>query len=193
MAYLASGEIGPRAVDAACGVIEGLSLALLNNIPDGPDAGHGVIDRTVGLARRLFGEGLRYFVASAAALVVDYAVLVGATELFRIHYLVSAALGFAGGLLVNYLLSVTWVFRERRLANRWAEAAGFAAVGLLGLALNEGLMALFVEGFGLAYAVAKIPATGIGFVFNYGVRRVLLFTRGPIMRDEPPAEQARAA
>lgn len=154
---------------------------------------HGLIDRAVGLVRKLFGEGLRYFVASAAALVVDYAVLVGATEIFKIHYLVSAALSFTGGLLVNYLLSVTWVFKERRLENRWVEAAGFAAVGVLGLALNEGLMALFVEGFGLVYAVAKIPATGIGFVFNYGLRRILLFTRRPAAQAEPPAERARAA
>jgi putative flippase GtrA len=156
-------------------------------------ADRGLIDRAAGLGRKLFGEGIRYFVASAAALVVDYATLVGATELFKIHYLVSAALGFTGGLLVNYLLSVAWVFKERRLANRWAEAAGFVAVGLIGLAVNEGLMALFVEGFGLVYAVAKFPATGIGFVFNYGLRRILLFTRGPAAPDAAPAERAQAA
>lgn len=192
MAYLAPGEISPRTVDAArAASSRGLSLALLNN-NSGDRADQGLIARAPALARKLSGEGLRYFVASAAALAVDYSVLVGATEIFKIHYLVSAALSFTGGLLVNYLLSVTWVFKERRLENRWIEAAGFAAVGVLGLALNEGLMALFVEGFGLAYAVAKIPATGIGFVFNYGLRRILLFTRRPA-QAEPPAEQAQAA
>jgi len=131
------------------------------------------------VARTLAGEGFRYFVASAAALAADFTVLVTATELFKVHYLVSAALGFSAGLVINYILSVTWVFQERRLQNRWLEAGGFAIIGLIGLAMNEALMALFVEGFGLAYALAKIPATGLGFLFNYGVRRVLLFTKGP--------------
>jgi putative flippase GtrA len=155
----------------------------------------GVMGRLIALGRKLAGESLRYFVASAVALAVDYAILVGATELLGVHYLVSAALGFSAGLLVNYLLSVTWVFKERRLKSRWIEAAGFAAIGVLGLGLNEGLMALFVEGVGLPYALAKIPATGVGFLFNYGVRRILLFTQGsrPAKLAASAAERARAA
>jgi putative flippase GtrA len=155
----------------------------------------GLVGRAIALGRKLAGESLRYFVASAAALAVDYAILVGATELLGVHYLVSAALGFSAGLLVNYLLSILWVFKERRLKNRWIEAAGFAAIGVMGLGLNEGLMALFVEGVGLPYALAKIPATGVGFLFNYGVRRVLLFTQGggAAKLAAAPAERARAA
>lgn len=151
--------------------------------------------RSVALARKLAGESARYFVASAAALAADFAILVGATELLHVHYLASAALGFSAGLVVNYLLSVTWVFKERRLKSRWIEAAGFAAIGVLGLGLNEGLMALFVEGVGLPYALAKIPATGVGFAFNYGVRRILLFTKGAQPAASPAAsvEPARAA
>jgi putative flippase GtrA len=152
-----------------------------------PGGDFGVIAQATGLARKLAGESMRYFVASAAALAADFMMLVGLTEFLKVNYLISAAVGFSVGLLINYVLSVTWVFRERRLKNRWFEALGFAAVGLAGLALNEGLMALFVEGFGLAYALAKIPATGVGFVFNYGVRRVLLFTKG----TPSPAEAAQ--
>jgi putative flippase GtrA len=151
-----------------------------------------VIASAARLARTLVGESMRYFVASAAALAADFMVLVGTTEFFKVNYLISAALGFSVGLLVNYILSVTWVFRERRLENRTLEALGFAVVGLAGLALNEGLMALFVEGFGLAYALAKIPATGVGFLFNYGVRRVLLFTRAPEAASGKSAASARA-
>jgi putative flippase GtrA len=145
---------------------------------DDPSGDPRVIARAKRLAQTLAGESMRYFVASAVALGADFLVLVGLTEFGKINYLISAALGFSVGLLVNYLLSVTWVFQERRLENRLLEALGFAGVGLAGLALNEGLMALFVEGFGLAYALAKIPATGVGFLFNYGLRRVLLFTKG---------------
>jgi putative flippase GtrA len=158
-----------------------------------PDGEFCVIAHATRLTRKLAGESMRYFVASAAALAADFMMLVGLTEFLKVNYLVSAAVGFSVGLLVNYVLSVTWVFRERRLENRWFEAFGFAAVGLAGLALNEGLMALFVESFGLAYALAKIPATGVGFVFNYGVRRVLLFTKGrPSLAETAQAKSATA-
>ena len=130
-------------------------------------------------AAHLAGETWKYFLVSLAALGVDYGLLVFLTGVGRLHYLVSAAIGFSAGLAVNYALSVTLVFRERRLKSRRLEFAGFFAIGAIGLILNEALMKLFVETFGLAYVLAKIPATGVGFVFNFGARKVLLFTAAP--------------
>lgn len=125
---------------------------------------------------RLFNESWKYFLVSLAALAVDYGLLVGLTSLGHLHYLVSAAIGFLAGLGLNYALSTAFVFREHRLADRRAEFLGFLLIGLAGLGLNEVLMKLFVDTVGLGYAVAKIPATGVGFVFNFGARRLLLFT-----------------
>ena len=125
---------------------------------------------------RLFNEGWKYFLVSLAALALDYGLLVGLTSLGRLHYLVSAAIGFCAGLALNYALSVAFVFKEHRLTDRRVEFLGFLLIGLAGLGLNEALMKLFVETAGLGYAIAKIPATGVGFVFNFGARRLLLFT-----------------
>ncbi len=133
--------------------------------------------RRAGGLVRLFHETWKYFLVSLAALALDYGLLVALTALGRVHYLISAAVGFTAGLALNYALSVAFVFHERRLADRRWEFVGFALVGLAGLVLNEGLMKLFVESAGLGYALAKIPATGVGFVFNFGLRRALLFTR----------------
>jgi putative flippase GtrA len=135
-----------------------------------------------GASARLARETWLYFLVSLAALGVDYGLLVFLTEVGRLHYLVSAAIGFSAGLAVNYALSVTLVFRERRLASRRLEFAAFLAIGILGLILNEALMKLFVETFGLAYILAKIPATGVGFAFNFGTRKALLFTASPVER-----------
>ena len=132
------------------------------------------MDRVVPL---LAAETAKYFLASVAALAVDYGLLLGLTEFAHLHYLVSAGLGFVAGLALNYVLSVQFVFRERRLESRRLEFAGFMLIGLAGLALNEVLMKVFVEHAGLGYALAKIPATGVGFIFNFGMRRVFLFTK----------------
>ena len=127
-------------------------------------------------SRDLAHESWKYLLVSVAALAVDYGLLVLLTEFGHFHYLVSAAVGFVAGLFLSYGLSVTLVFRQRRLRDRRLEFMGFFAIGLIGLGLNEALMKLFVESFGLGYALAKIPATAVGFVFNFGSRRVLLFT-----------------
>lgn len=138
------------------------------------------------IMRLLAIESAKYFLVSAAALALDYGLLVGLTEFAHLHYLVSAAVGFTAGLGLNYFLSVHFVFRERRLQSRRLEFIGFMLIGLAGLALNEVLMKSLVEHAGLGYALAKIPATGIGFVFNFGARRLFLFTKaakgpGPVL------------
>ena len=138
--------------------------------------GAGAPGRSARLTQ-LFHETWKYFLVSLAALALDYGLLVALTALGRVHYLISAAVGFTAGLALNYALSVAFVFRERRIADRRWDFVGFALVGLAGLVLNEALMKLFVEWAGLGYALAKIPATGVGFVFNFGARRALLFTK----------------
>jgi len=133
-----------------------------------------------GAARRfwiLVHESWQYLLASFLALAVDYGLLIGLTEWFHVHYLASAAIGYGAGLVVTYGLSVTLVFRERRLASRRMEFLGFAAIGLVALGLNEVVMKTFVEVLRFDYRLAKIPAAGIGFVFNFVTRRLILFSK----------------
>ena len=126
--------------------------------------------------RAMAHEAGKYLLVSIVALAVDYSLLVSLTRFGHLHYLVSAAIGFAAGLVVNYALSVAFVFQHRRVASRRLEFALFFGIGLLGLGLNEVLMKVFVEVVGLNFALAKIPATAVGFVWNFGLRRLTLFS-----------------
>ena len=127
---------------------------------------------------RLLPEGLRelalYGLASALALGLDAGLLLALTAV-GVNYLVASATGFVSGMAVTYLLSISLVFRHRPLADRRREFVGFVGVGLAGLVLTQGLMALWVEALHLHPGVAKIPTAGIVFVFNFTVRRALLF------------------
>jgi len=76
---------------------------------------------------------------------------------------------------VSYALSVVWVFDARRVASKTAEYALFVLVGVVGLALNEGLLWLFTETLGLHYLLAKLIAATIIFGWNFGARKLLLF------------------
>ena len=115
-----------------------------------------------------------YGLASAAALAVDWGLLLvlhGA----GLNYLVATAIGFSAGIAVTYGLSVSVVFRHRPIADRRREFAGFLGVGLAGLVLTQLLMALWVERLAMAPGLAKIPTAGLVFIFNFSVRRALLF------------------
>jgi putative flippase GtrA len=124
----------------------------------------------------LFHETWKYFLVSAASLVVDQGVFWALVHRAQIYYLAANVLSVSVGLAVNYVLSITLVFKERRLASRRAEFVGFIAIGIMGLAVNEAFIALFVGGLGLGAMMGKILSAGPSFVFNFVSRRVLLFT-----------------
>lgn len=125
----------------------------------------------------LADEGFRYVVASALALAIDFGLYVALIRFAEVNYLIAAPLGFAFGLATIYLLSVRWVFGYRRLTDRRAEFALFAAIGLAGMALNQGIIYAVVQALPGSYEIAKVVSAGMVFCFNFVSRRLLLFTR----------------
>ena len=130
-------------------------------------------------ASDLVRESWRYFLVSVVALGVDYGLLLALTEIGHLHYLASSAISYTAGGVVHYLLSVTLVFRNRRVTDRWLEFAAFFGLGLLGLAATQAVLKVSVEGLGLSYAVAKLGAVGSSFALNFVARKVLLFSKAP--------------
>jgi putative flippase GtrA len=121
-------------------------------------------------------EGARYLAASALALGVDFGTYVGLIRLAGVHYLIAAPIGFALGLATIYLLSIRWVFRERRVADRREEFALFAVIGVAGMALNQLIIYVAVTFLAASPELAKILSAGIVFCFNFISRKLLLFT-----------------
>ena len=117
----------------------------------------------------------RYGFVGGAAFLVDYGVLVLLTEVFGMHYLLSATISFILGLVTNYLFSVVWVFNNRTLGNRWAEFTVFAIIGVIGLGLNALIMYVCTDKMGIHYMISKIISTVIVFFWNFFARKVVLF------------------
>ena len=123
------------------------------------------------MAHREFGA---YFLASVLALIVDMAVLLLLSRV--VHYLVAATAGFCTGAVVAYLLSTRWIFARRRLAHReGVEAVLFTLVGVAGLAVNNAVIFVAVEAMAAPLVLAKLAAAGATFLFNYFLRKRLLF------------------
>ena len=119
---------------------------------------------------------LRYTVVGGCAFAFDFSCLFFLTSSCHLHYLVSAAIAFLVGLVVNYILSVGWVFSHRRMNSRLSEFVVFALIGLGGLLLNEVLIWFFTEVLLLFYLVSKVISTVLVYLYNFLVRRFVLFS-----------------
>ncbi len=126
--------------------------------------------------RVLSGELSRYLVVSAVALGVDVGLLSLLTLGFGAHYLIANPVAFAFGAVAAYLGSIHWAFRNRKLSNRSMELLIFVAIGIGGLAVNESVLWLGIEVAALSLIIAKIGAAATSFVFNFVVRKIILFT-----------------
>lgn len=124
-----------------------------------------------GLALQLF----RYSFVGGVAFIVDYGSLWLLTDVFGLHYLLSAAIAFILGLICNYVLSTAWVFNNSKLQNRWAEFAVFALIGVIGLGINELIMYIGTDMLHMHYLLSKLVSTVLVFFWNFFARKLILF------------------
>lgn len=125
---------------------------------------------------QLAPQFVRYVMVGALAFGIDFGALYLLAAHAGLHYLAAASLAYLLGTLCHYLLAIRWVFDFRRLPDWRHEFALYALVGVAGLGLNALAIGLMVERAGLSYLTAKPLAGALIVFFNFGVRRMLLFT-----------------
>lgn len=126
---------------------------------------------------KLLRQLVRFGAVGALCFVIDYALLIALTELFSIDYLISGGISFAISVIINYDLSMRYVFHGQKQHSQAAEMVGFIGLSISGLVLNEILMYLIVENGGLHYTLAKIIVTAIVMVYNFITRKIFLEVR----------------
>ena len=79
---------------------------------------------------------IKFGIVGAVAAVVDFGVLVILNELLRIGVLVSSAISFCISVAVNYILSMTFVFKSKN-QDKIREFIIFVLLSVGGLCLNQ--------------------------------------------------------
>ena len=120
---------------------------------------------------RLF---LRYCLVGGTATVVDFALLFGLTEFLGLWYLASATAAFIGGATTNYILNRFWTFNnaDKRIGR---QAGLFIIIAAIGILLNNGILAVGVEIFGLWYMLAKVISSAITLIWNFIGHKYITF------------------
>lgn len=124
-----------------------------------------------------FLQLFRYGFVGGIAFVADYGTLYCCTEYLNIYHLISAAIAFVIGLIVNYCLSTLWVFSQHSQKNKWVEFTLFTIIGMIGLGLNELIIFTGTDICGLHYMLSKLISTMIVFFWNFFARKYVLFDK----------------
>jgi putative flippase GtrA len=153
--------------------------------------------------KQLLGEIFRFLIVGGTATVADYATfyvfrqwilparLIAGNTWDIISLIIATALGFLVGLVLNWILSVKFVFRDVRDKEEAASKKSFlifTVIGVMGLAITElGILLLVhifpeITLFGVTEFLlpwkewlAKAIMTCIVLVFNYVGRKLFVF------------------
>lgn len=105
---------------------------------------------------------------------IDYGLMIFLTETHIMHYFASSAVSFTVSVIVNYILSMRFVFIGKEDMTKAQEMAIFVALSMIGLVMNQMIMWFAVEHLGMFYAVAKIFSTMLVTTYNYISRKRFL-------------------
>jgi putative flippase GtrA len=117
----------------------------------------------------------RYLFVAGAAFSVDFLGLILLKEAANINYLVAATISFCFGVIINFYLSIKWIFLTPKLTRRHHEFAAVLAIAGFGLAINDFILWLLTSHFGIYYIYSKLLATAIVFFWNFYIRKWLIY------------------
>jgi len=105
--------------------------------------------------------------SGAAAAATNLAVLFILVHFGRMYYLYASVVAFIASVAVSFTLQKFWTFQDTFTHDIREQFTRYSVVVLANLALNTGLMYLFVEKAALWYVLAQILTTSIVAIVGY--------------------------
>ena len=124
--------------------------------------------------RELALQFVRFASVGIISLAVDYGFMIILNEATDMGYFRACAFSYTLSILVNYVLSMRYVFRGREDMSKSKEVSIFLGLSLVGLGLNQMAMWLLVDVLGIFYAMAKILAALMVTSYNFISKKTFL-------------------
>ena len=124
--------------------------------------------------KKLIEQIMKFGVVGVICFGIDYGLMILLTEAAGISYLVSSGLSFSISVIVNYTLSLKFVFETNQENNKIVEVLVFIILSVIGLGINQVLMWVCVDKFHIFYMISKVGVTGVVMVYNFVTRKLIL-------------------
>ena len=90
--------------------------------------------------KKLFAQIIKFGFVGFLCFFIDYGIMVFLTEVVNINYLISSGCSFCVSVVVNYILSIKYVFDADKDANKIKEFLVFLILSIGGLIINQIVM-----------------------------------------------------
>ena len=125
---------------------------------------------------RIAGQLFRFGIAGGASFLIDYGLFILLLRAFGIHYIIAAGISFTISVIFNWIINSRWVFTEgAKVSHKGVEVLVFVGIAVVGLGVNEAVLWAGVMVFGVRAEVAKLAATAVVAVWNFLLRKILLY------------------
>ena len=125
----------------------------------------------------------RYVLVGSTGAVADWLIFAFLLYVVESHYLLAGTISFVLATLINYILSLMWVFEGGRHSRR-KEVGLIYLASAVGLLINLAALYLLYEGLGLHVFAAKVLASLSAFVWNFSARYFWIFARDNVADPE---------
>ncbi|MDO4284759.1 MAG: GtrA family protein [Eubacteriales bacterium] len=135
---------------------------------------------------KLMAQIMKFGVVGVICFLIDFC-LYTLCNAAGIPYLISGFIGFIVSMVVNYLLSMKFVFARKDDLSRRREFIIFFVLSLIGLGLNELCLYIGIDliygnwlwlqgliSLGVCKTLVKLGATGVVMVYNFISRKIFL-------------------
>lgn len=124
--------------------------------------------------KKLMEQIIKFGFVGFLSFFIDYGIMVLLTECFGMDPLLSSGVSFTVSVVVNYILSITFVFETDRKKSRFGEFVIFVFLSVIGLGINELCMWVAIRMLGIHYMISKVGATGVVMVYNFISRKMFI-------------------
>jgi len=124
--------------------------------------------------KQLFFQLIRFSMVGITCFLVDYFLMIFLTEATRCNYFAASAISFIVSTIINYILSMRFVFKGKEDVSRTRELLLFVFLSLVGLGLNQMIMWVTVETLSIYYMIAKILSAVIVSAYNFISRKIFM-------------------
>lgn len=130
-----------------------------------------------------FVMGVTLYLFAPEAYPNFFSVFIGG-ESSLLANMIGTGTGFLAGLIVNYVLSVAFVFLNKGNSKTARGFIEFSLLSAVGLGLHEAGMYVMNSIFGVNEWIVKIAMTVIVLIYNYVSRKLLIFRKSEKKEEE---------
>ncbi|WP_302010918.1 GtrA family protein [Collinsella tanakaei] len=116
----------------------------------------------------------KFAIVGLTSLAVDYALLMFLVEACEVDLFFSTTVSFIVSVIINYVLSMKYVFDHREGMSRKREFTIFAILSAVGLGLNDLYMFVGVTMLNIGYQAMKLISTFLVTWYNFFSRKKFL-------------------